>query len=113
MVAPGPDVKPFRRAAVAVLILAAAVIAVFWILGMLAIFDPQYNPRARPGPLLLVGQSLAGLCGVLSLCASALYGATYVGTAVSRQLPRAGLLLLLAVLLGALWIFLALVAAAS
>jgi len=113
MAEPPCNATPLRRAGVALLVVAATAIAALWAAGIVAFFDDDFNPRARPDALLLTGQSTVGLCGILSLCVAALRGAQYVRTGVSSRLVRAGWFLVLALPFGALWIFLAVVASAS
>jgi hypothetical protein len=110
---PRTDATPLLRGAVALLAVAAAVIAVLWTLGVVAFFDDDFNPRARPGAPLLGGRGAVGVCGILSLCVAAVRGGQYARTGRSSRLPRAGFCLLPAVPCGALWILLAVGASAS
>jgi len=86
-------------------------LAGLWLIGIVAIFDADYNPKAKPDAPLLMAQTTIGGLGIVSLLGAGFCAIRYMRHGGSSTPLKAASLLALALFMA--WFALAQGAAAS
>ncbi len=84
---------------------AALVVAAIWVLGVVDLFDPNFNEDRTLGDDLLISQALVGFLGVLATLVASGAGLAFARTATRQWLSWVGLSSLCAVPLFVFWLF--------
>ncbi len=96
----------FRRICLGVGGCLALLLAVYWIYGVVAVLDPDFNPRGGAEPDVVVGQAVVGAFGVPAALLAGGSALAYVKTGSGRWLHRVVVGTVCAVPLFCLWYYL-------